>query len=122
VVHWAEEFPTLRAFPKVIEADCFNRVRLALLRIENPLRLDLPGIRGAACILDDRAWVCVDVADDQPLMAWLKFRKQSRALHQPVPCELRLFHMQAGLLMGPALEALDRSVGDLLQRVKRPPR
>lgn len=103
----------LRVMPKTIEAACYNRVRLAMRRLGTPLRVALPGHRGLEVILENDHWLCVDSThDDQPVMAWLEFdtRKHNNALHEPVPCELRLYHMHAGLIMGSALDALDESL------------
>jgi hypothetical protein len=107
----------LRVMPKTIEAACYNHVRLALRRLGKPLRVDLPDHRGLEIILNDRVWLCIDSThDDQPVMAWLDFdtRRHNAALHEPVPCQLRLYHMHAGLVMGSALDALDRSLTEKL--------
>ena len=104
----------LRIFPKMIEASCYNHVRLALRRLGNPLRVELPDHRGLHIILNDQLWLCIDnICNDQPVMAWLDFdtRKHNTALHEPVPCQLRLYHMHAGLVMGSALDALDSFPG-----------
>lgn len=103
----------LRIMPKTIEAACYNQVRLALRRLGRPLRIPLPEHRGLEIILENSHWLCVDSAfDDQLIMAWLDFdtRRHNDALHEPVPCELRLYHMHAGLVMGSALDALQRSL------------
>lgn len=107
----------LRVMPKTIEAACYNQVRLALRRLGIPLRVALPEHRGLEIILESSYWLCVDSAfDDQPIMAWLDFdtRGHNQALHEPVPCELRLYHMQAGLVMGSALDAMRQSLADRL--------
>lgn len=103
----------LRIMPKIIEAACYNQVRLALLRLGKPLRVELPEHRGLEIILESDHWLCVDsTRDDQPVMVWLDFdtRKHNNALHEPVPCQLRLYHMHAGLVMGSALDALEESL------------
>lgn len=107
----------LRTMPKTIEAACYNQVRLALLRLGIPLRVALPEHRGLEVILVNDHWLCVDSAcDDLPIMAWLDFdtRRHNEALHEPVPCELRLYHMHAGLVMGSALDAMQQSLADRL--------
>ena len=107
----------LRTLPKTIEAICYNHVRLALSRLGNPLRVELPEHRGLEVILNDQRWLCVDSNhDDQLIMAWLDFdtRFHNQALHEPVPCQLRLYHMHAGLIMGSALDALDQSLAEKL--------
>lgn len=54
--------------------------------------------------------------DDQPIMVWLDFdtHLHNQALHEPVPCQLRLYHSHAGLVMGSALDALDESLTEKL--------
>ena len=108
-----DKLQPLRVMQKTIEAACYNHVRLALRRLGNPLRIDLPDHRGLHIILGDHLWLCVDrTRDDQPIMAWLDFdtRKRNQALHEPVPCQLRLYHVHAGLVMGSTLDALYQSL------------
>jgi hypothetical protein len=105
--------PPLHVMRKRIDASCYNQVRLALRRLGNPLRVELPEHRGLEIILENDNWLCVDSArNDQPIMAWLAFdtRKHNNALHEQVPCELHLYHMHAGLIMGSALDALEQSL------------
>ena len=112
-----DNISALRILPKTIEAICYNHVRLALSRLGNPLRVELPEHRGLEVILNTQHWLCVDSNhDDQPIMAWLNFdtRSHNQALHEPVPCQLRLYHMHAGLVMGSALDALDQSLAGKL--------
>jgi hypothetical protein len=106
------ELPPLRALPRRLDAAAYNRVRLALRRLGRPLRIVLPQHRGIEAILDDDAWVCVDATrDDLPVLAWRAFAVQGRdSLHHPVDCRLELYHFCAGLIMGTALEALDRAL------------
>jgi len=102
----------LRIFPKKIEAACYNRGRLALLRFGHPLRITLQQHRGLEVILDNTMWLCIDsTTDDQPVMAWREFQIQGRCnLHHPVACELWLYHSCAGLIMGSALDDLDKTL------------
>jgi hypothetical protein len=108
-----DEITALRVMPKTIEATCYNHVRLALSRLGNPLRVDIPDHRGLDIILSDQHWLCVDnFRGDQPILAWLDFdtRKHNTGLHEPVTCQLRLYHMHAGLIMGSALDALHQAL------------
>ena len=112
-----DSIPPLRVMPKTIAAVCYNHVRLALGRLGNPLRVDLPDHRGLEIILNDHHWLSVDsIQGDQPIMAWLDFdtRSHNQALYEAVPCQLRLYHMHAGLVMGSALDALDQSLTEKL--------
>lgn len=117
--HLVDTLEPLRVMSKTIEAVCYNHVRLALHRLGSPLRVALPEHRGLEIILDDRRWFCVDtISDDQPVMAWLDFdtSRHNQALHEPVPCKLYLYHMQAGLVMGSTLDALNQSLAEKLAK------
>lgn len=103
----------LHIMSKVIEATCYNHVRLALLRIANPLRISLPNHRGLEIILHNKYWLCVDsLQNDQPIMAWCDFNthKHNSGLLEPIPCKLRFFHTHASLIMGSALDALNQTL------------
>jgi hypothetical protein len=108
-----------RIFPKTIEATCYNRGRLALLRLGYPLRVALQQHRGLEVILSNTMWLCVDSnADDLPILSWREFQIHGRRnLIQPVPCELWLYHSCAGLIMGSALDDLDQA----LEKIMLPP-
>lgn len=115
--HSIDDLVPLRSMPKTIESSCYNHVRLALRRLGNPLRVALPGHRGLEMILYDKCWLCVDSTnDDQLILAWLNFdtRRHNQALFEPVPCQLNLYHIHAGLVMGSALDALDESLSQSL--------
>lgn len=111
----------LRVFPKVIEAATINMARLALVRVANPLRVSLEDHRGLDVILNQKEWLCVDSCnDDQIILAWREFDMRNRnALHQPVNCNLYLYHMHAGLIMGTARDSLTLALSDILHAPKR---
>ncbi|MDH5216551.1 MAG: hypothetical protein OEX19_02575 [Gammaproteobacteria bacterium] len=116
-------FP-LRIMSKTIDAVCYNHARLALLRIGKPLRIELQDHRGLVIILDNDSWLCVDsVSDDQPIMMWCEFdtSRHNTALNEDVPCLLHLYHNQAGLIMGSALDALNLSLSEILLALKSQP-
>jgi len=106
------EITPWRIIPKQIEAAYYNRARLALLRINNPLRVPLAQHRGLEVILHDDYWLCVDsFSDDQWIMAWREFRIHARDnLFEPIECTLWLYHHCAGLITGSALEDLYQGV------------
>ncbi len=112
-----QELTPLRSMQKLIEAHCYNHARLALRRASQPVRVSLPRHRCLEVIVEDHGWLCVDSAqDDLPILAWHDFdtTRHNAALHEPVPCQLDLYHMQAGLIMGTALEALDEALADFI--------
>jgi hypothetical protein len=106
----------LRIFPKKIEAACYNRARLALLRLGSPLRVTLQKHRGLYVIISHVNWLCVDsFAQDQPILAWWDFNIQARSnLHRPIATNLWLFHSCSGLIMGSALEDLHQSLNEIV--------
>ena len=110
----------LKSINTYIEASYFNRVRLALLRLESPLRIQLASMRGLDIILDHHEWVCVDRAiNDLPTMAWTDFDTGNRGgIHQPVSCQLRFFHNHADLICGSVLQLVERNLQDRLARIK----
>ena len=110
------DVPPLRVMPKEIPAACYNRARLAMIRLGKPLRVGLTRHRGLAVVLSDTAWHCVDsLAEDQLIMVWREFASAGRDdLTEPVACELSLYHHCAGLVMGSALGDLEQAIEALL--------
>lgn len=100
----------IRVPPKRIDAACYNRIRLGLLRHGAPLRVRVPGHQGLEIILTDGAWLGLDAyRDDLPIISWSEFEIRARTgLHEPVMCRLCFYHIHAGLIMGSALESLAR--------------
>jgi hypothetical protein len=105
----------LRTLPKTIEAVRYNRVRLALLRLGSPLRVELPRLQ-LDMLLERQAWIAFCLWQQNfPMLAWTEFDARQRAgLHEPVHCCLRLYHVHAGLLMGVALDAMDVRLAERL--------
>jgi hypothetical protein len=112
MAHWIDDYPVMRIMRRQMQASDYNRVRVALARHPLPWNIPLEGLRCLHCILDESAWVCVDASQgDLPILAWTKFNvRQRTALDAPVECELRAYHMHAGLIMGQVLEELCHAV------------
>ncbi len=106
------DIPPLRSLPLSLEAVRFNRVRLALRRLGNPLCLELP--RGIDLILEDRSWFCLQAAGELPLVEWTAFACAGRALHEPVPCIMHIYHVHAGMIGGSLLAAMDTRLNERL--------
>jgi len=111
-----EEVPVYEHRATRLAANCFNRVALLLKRSDGELRIALPSLHHLDLILQPEAWIVVDRAlNDVPLFAWTDFRVDpEHRLHQPVPCRLRLFHAQAGLLLRRVLDDLEGQLDDRL--------
>ena len=101
------EIPTLKSLPGSVQAARFNRVRLALHRLENPMRIELTGLRSMDFILEDQVWAIVDRnLNDIPVVAWTDFEPRN-TLHQPIPCTMRVYHLHADVIIEQALQKLD---------------
>jgi hypothetical protein len=101
------DIPTLKTRPTTVTADRYNRVRLALRRLENPLRIELPKLRSLDFILEDEMWAIIDRdLNDIPVAAWTDFEHRS-TLHQPVQCTLRYYHAHADAIIDRAMQRLD---------------
>jgi hypothetical protein len=116
------EVPALKVMDSVVAAKHYNRVRLALVRLENPLRFSLPHLRGLDMVLSREEWVCVDrTLNDLPVLAWTDFQTADRnALHAPVPCRIRFYHAYAGLIVGTLLQDVSVILAERLNRARPP--
>ena len=109
-----DEVEPLHRQLRIIPAQDYNRVRLALSRLGNPLQVPLQGMRCLEMVLEDRIWTCIDTCMfGRPILAWTAFETEARSgIHEPVSCELRFYHVHGGLVMGEILDSL----GCVLQR------
>ncbi|VAW86899.1 hypothetical protein MNBD_GAMMA16-1041 [hydrothermal vent metagenome] len=112
-----EDIPVIKIAPVSIAAGNYNRIRLALLRLDNPLRIPLPGLRGMDLIADKDTWVCVDrTLYDLPVLAWTAFESQGRSsLHLPVNCQLNYYHIHANVIAETVLTTTDRVLQERLR-------
>ena len=101
------DIPTLKSLPSSVTAVRFNRVRLALNRLENPMRIELPGLRSMDFILENQVWAIVDRNhNDIPIVAWTDFEPRT-TLYQPISCTIRIYHLHADAIIDQALQKLD---------------
>jgi len=104
------DIPAIRSIPHTLDAALYNRVRLALLRISNPLELELEKL-GVDLVLENSCWVgyhCMQIS--LPLIAWDDFDRNRTALDEPVGCTLHLYHHHAWLLLPRILLALGKEL------------
>ncbi|MBI3563542.1 MAG: hypothetical protein HY080_17695 [Gammaproteobacteria bacterium] len=113
-----EELPSYESRESQVAAGYFNLVKVALNRLDKPLRFELPRLRTLELILEADAWVVVDCAlNDFPIVAWLNFATQRRStLHQPIPCQRRTYHAHATMIVDRVLDALPLIVGEQLSQ------
>ena len=112
MAHWLDDFTVLRVVPKVITADDYNKIRIGLSHEKLPWLTSLKQFRCLQCVLDETTWACIDECQNNlPILAWTDFKVSEReSLGSPVQCQLLLFHVHAGLIMGSALDALVETV------------
>jgi hypothetical protein len=111
--------PVLRSVNATIGAEQFNRTRLALMRLENPLRLVLPGLRGLDMMIERDTWLCIDrTLNDLPVLAWTDFQVAGRGLHEPVACRSLYFHAYANVIVKTALADVHRILNERLRRAE----
>ena len=110
-----DEVPVYAYRDGVLDALYYNHVQVALNRLGESLRLEIPGLKTLDLILQRDAWIIVDRAfNDVPIAAWTNFDTQRRtALHAPVHCQIRLFHAHAGAILKRVLEAMEMLLGEL---------
>lgn len=109
-----DEVPVFEFRDGMLDANYYNHVHIALNRCGESLRLELPGLKTLELILQRDAWIVVDRAlNDIPVVAWSDFNTEHRSsLHTPVPCRIRLYHANAGILLKRVLEAMELILGE----------
>ena len=103
------DIPPIRSVPYALDAALYNHVRLALLRIANPLELELEKL-GIDMVLEKTCWVGYHCQQTSlPLIAWDGFDTRS-ALDMPVGCTMHLYHHHSWLQMPKILSAMDEEL------------
>ncbi|MEN8131402.1 MAG: hypothetical protein ABFS45_14670 [Pseudomonadota bacterium] len=102
-----------------LEASYYNHVHVALNRLGESLRLELPGLKTLDLILQRDAWIVVDRAfNDIPVVAWTEFETEHRAsLHAPISCIIRLYHANAEIILNRVIEAMEMMLGEQLEEM-----
>lgn len=104
------DIPAIRSIPYTLDAALYNRARLALLRIGDPLELELEKL-GIDLVLEKSRWSgyhCQQIS--LPLIAWNGFDLVRSALDAPVGCTVHLYHHHSWLQLPRILLALDREL------------
>ena len=102
--------------PGNVDAHYFNQAQTALKRIGPQMRFKIPTLNHLDLIVQDDAWIIVDrVLNDVPVVAWTDFQIDGRdSLHEPVPCEIRLYHFAARMILKTTLDAMEDILGQSL--------
>ncbi len=104
------DLPPIRSIPYSLDAALYNHARLALLRIGNPLELELEYL-GIDLVLEKSCWTgyhCLQIS--LPLIAWDGFDTSRSALDAPVGCTVHLYHHHSWLQLPRILLALDKEL------------
>jgi hypothetical protein len=103
------EVPELDAHPGKIDAHYYNHVQLALKRMGNEIRLEIPVLKHLDLILQKDAWIIIDTAlNDYPIATWSEFKTEHRDnLHQAIACTLRSYHFAATMVLKRTLAAME---------------
>ena len=99
-----------------VPAQQFNFVRIALKRLKGDIHIELPRLRTLELILERDAWVVVDRSlNNIPVLAWTDFQTEHRSnLHEPIPCQLRLYHVHGSIIIDKVIEAMNLILGERL--------
>ena len=102
--------------PGNIDAHYFNQVHTALKRVRQQFRFKIPTLNHLDLIVQEDAWIVVDrVLNDIPVVAWTNFQSEGRdSLHDPVDCEIRLYHFAARMILKTTLDAMEDILGQLV--------
>ena len=111
-----DEVPVFEHLQGSINANHYNHVQLALKRLGEEIRLPIPKLKLLDLILQKQAWIIVDrVHNDVPVAAWTDFETGHRDnLHEPINCNLKLYHANAPLVLDRTLEAMELMLGEEL--------
>ncbi len=111
------EVPELGSWSSTVSAVHYNHVQVALKRLGNEIRLQIPKLKHLDLILQKDAWIIVDrVLNDIPVTAWCDFKTHHRSnLHEPIVCTIRNYHAAAGMVRTRTIEAMELMLGELLE-------
>lgn len=102
--------------PGSVDANYFNQAQTGLKRIGHQIRFKIPTLNHLDLIVQEDAWIVVDrVLNDVPVVAWTDFQSEGRDnLHEPITCEVRLYHFAARMVLKTTLDAMEEILGQSL--------
>lgn len=102
--------------PGNVDANYFNQAQTALKRVGQQIRFKIPTLNHLDLIVQQDAWIIVDrVLNDIPVVAWTDFQTEGRNnLHEPIACEIRLYHFAARMVLKTTLDAMEDILGQSL--------
>ncbi|MDY6991207.1 MAG: hypothetical protein SVR94_01200 [Pseudomonadota bacterium] len=113
------DVPRMRWGDTLISAERYNRIRLGLLRLRNPLRIEAC-LRDIDVILEDKVWYSVDCSmNELPIVAWDNFQRRV-SLHEPIRCRVSYYHAHADKIIDTLFEAIDAFLEKKLLQHRNP--
>ena len=103
------EVLVLDSKPSEVDAHYLNVVQIALKRMGEQIRFRIPTLIHLDLIIQEDAWIVVDrVLHDMPVACWTEFQFEGRDnLHQPISCEIRIYHFAARTILKTTLDAME---------------
>ncbi|MDH5256924.1 MAG: hypothetical protein OEX07_02920 [Gammaproteobacteria bacterium] len=104
-----KDIPVYEHRDGLIEGHYYNHVQIALKRLSNEIRIEIPGLKHLDLILDNEAWIIVDrVHADVPIAAWSDFEVEHRSsLSEPIKCMIRTYHISADIILERVLDSME---------------
>lgn len=116
------DVPTMAIRPnRKVDARYYNHVQTALKKLGPEIRIRPTGLKHLDLIIQKDAWIVVDrVLNDVPVVAWMNFQVHHRdSLHEPINCEIRIWHALASMIMTKTLQAMDQMLDHELDELEQ---
>ena len=116
-----DDIPIYELIESSVGAANYNLVQIAFKRLGEPIGIPLTGLRHLELILDHKDWVVIDHdMNDIPILAWTDFQAGGRsALHEPVPCLLKTYHMHAKVILERVSEFMEQELAARLAALQK---
>jgi len=113
--------PCLGHRDMLVSAPRYNRVRLALRRLEPVIRINLPGLRHLRLLIEPDSWIVIDGSlGDHPVLAISDFQTQQRhGPHEDMPARVTFYQVHAATILERVLTAMD-NILDLRLATRQP--
>lgn len=114
-----DNVPVYKHIDSTVGANYYNHVLVALKHLGDEVRYRIPKLKHLDLIIQHDAWIIVDrVLNDVPVAAWTNFQAAHREnLHEPIPCDLKLYHANAELVLDRTLEAMELLLGETMEEL-----
>jgi len=107
-----DDIPVYELIETTVPGADYNLVSLALKRLGRTIHIPLAGLRKLELIIDPEGWIVIDNdLNEVPVLAWTDFQTTGRsALHEPVQCKLKTYHMHAQVILKQVTEFMEKEL------------